>query len=78
MNGVNSTFVGYGPESLQPANLGAAFYPGVSSFNAYGAHFALELNEVLRTQEVSRARASVVGGTRSILLLDLCTAVSWQ
>lgn len=52
VNGINSTFVGYGPETLQPGKLGG-FYPGVSSLNAYGAHFAIELNEVPRTQDVS-------------------------
>lgn len=55
MNGRNSTFVGYGPETLQASKLGSSFVPGVSSLNAYGAHFAIELNEVPRGQDVSRA-----------------------
>lgn len=43
VGGMNSTFVGFGPETLtQPPD----FTLGVSSFNMYGAHFALELNEV--------------------------------
>lgn len=52
MNGVKSAFVGYGPETLQPAKL-TGFVPGVSSLNAYGAHFAIELNEVPRGPDVS-------------------------
>ena len=54
VNGVNSTFVGYGPETLtQPKT----FYPGVSSFNGYGAHFALELNQAPKTTSVSSKEA---------------------
>lgn len=52
MNGIKTAFVGYGPESLDSAKLGG-FVPGVSSLNAYGAHFAIELNEVPRSQDVS-------------------------
>lgn len=51
-NGVKSAFVGYGPETLQPGKL-TGFVPGVSSLNAYGAHFAIELNEVPRGPDVS-------------------------
>lgn len=55
VNGRNSTFVGYGPETLQASMLGSSFVPGVSSLNAYGAHFAIELNDMPRGQDVSRA-----------------------
>ncbi|EKU21768.1 hypothetical protein NGA_0175600 [Nannochloropsis gaditana CCMP526] len=48
VGGQNSTFVGYGPETLKTPK---AWYPGVSSFSMYGAHFVLELNEVLKTEE---------------------------
>jgi hypothetical protein len=47
VNGANSTFVGYGPETL---TIPREFYPGVSSLSEYGAHFALELNEVPRAK----------------------------
>lgn len=48
---MKSTFVGYGPETLRPAQLD--FRPGVSSLNVYGAHFSIELNEVPRAPDVS-------------------------
>lgn len=43
-DGINTTFVGYGPETLDPKRVD--FLPGVSSFNEYGGHFSLELTEV--------------------------------
>ena len=43
MDGVNSTFVGYGPETLIPP---PDFVPGISDLNVDGGHFALELTEV--------------------------------
>jgi len=59
VGGQNSTFVGYGPETLKTPK---AWYPGVSSFSMYGAHFVLELNEILKTEEVSRRVISPGGG----------------
>lgn len=49
VGGQNSTFVGFGPETLTTPG---DWYPGVSSFGVYGAHFALELNEVPKAGEV--------------------------
>ncbi len=50
VNGKNGTFVGFGPETLK---VPGDWYPGVSSFGTYGAHFSLELNEVPKAGEVS-------------------------
>jgi len=50
VDGQNSTFVGFGPETL---TMPGDFIPGVSAFGSYGAHFALELNEVPKAGEVS-------------------------
>jgi len=59
VNGKNGTFVGFGPETLK---VPGDWYPGVSSFGVYGAHFSLELNEVPKAGEVSKSVAE--GGRR--------------
>jgi hypothetical protein len=59
VDGQNSTFVGFGPETL---TMPGDWYPGVSAFGSYGAHFALELNEVPKAGEVSEVKQGGLGG----------------